>query len=116
MTLSRVVMRWLFAICLAVVTYLFLSSMPAGVPRFPHIDKVFHFGSFFVLSALLYRAFVVPQWLAALLLLTYGLLIEFLQLYTFDRTADFYDWLTDAAGIAAYLFVHGVIERRQQAS
>ena len=73
--------------------------------RIPNIDKIIHFGMYFIMMSVIiieHRKSIknpVNLFLMALIPLSYGVLLEILQLtLTSTRTADFYDALFDAAG------------------
>jgi len=88
----------------------FLCTMPpASVPKIeiiPHLDKVAHFGVFFVQSLLLsllfnfrkIRSYFVIILLSTLLSFLYGGAIELIQDKFFNRESDFFDLLADTAG------------------
>ena len=66
----------------------------------PHLDKVIHFGMFFILSLLIIlTAFI------------YGGLIEILQHYFFNRGGDVWDLAADIAGGIAGCLCYPVTKR-----
>jgi VanZ family protein len=74
----------------------------------PYIDKIVHFGMYFVMMSVIiieHRKNVgnpLNLFLFALIPLSYGILMEILQLeLTTTRSADFFDALSDAAGVLA---------------
>jgi len=74
----------------------------------PNIDKIIHFGMYFVLMTVIiieHRKSLkntINLFLLTLIPLAYGILLEILQLtLTSTRSGDFYDALSDAAGILA---------------
>jgi len=76
--------------------------------NFSFMDKVVHFGMYFVLMTVIileHRKTLKNSrnlFLSALIPLLYGILMEILQLtLTLSRSGDFYDALADAAGILA---------------
>jgi VanZ family protein len=77
-----------------------------NVAKIPHIDKIVHFGMYFLLMSVIIaehrREIKSPAkllWLA-LIPLSYGIIIEVLQAtITTTRSGDFYDALFDAMGI-----------------
>ena len=108
--MTRRVGPWLPAAAWAGVIF-FLSSRPTlpVEPRFPHFDKVAHFGAYAVLGALL--AFAAdrsrtPLAAAVLLGVLYGASDEIHQMYVPGRSPDVLDWAADAAGVitACYLY------------
>ena len=103
----------LFSILVALLL-LFLSLTNAETFRkvqinsIPDFDKVVHFGMYFVLMSVIileHRKNLsnpLNLFLLALIPLSYGILMEILQLtLTTTRTGDFYDALADAAGVLA---------------
>jgi VanZ family protein len=97
-----------------------LTRLPGGVS-----DKVAHFGAYFVLAALTFRATAGGRWAgvtgrAALgafgVAAAYGALDELRQLMTPGRFAGLDDWIADALGAVAALLVGliaaGVMRRR----
>lgn len=90
-----------------------ISSFPSirgeDIPQFdvPNIDKLFHFVEYFILGVLLVRAFsntaVKMRYIyiciaSILIACLYGCADEFHQRFVSQRTADIFDFLTDAAG------------------
>jgi VanZ family protein len=74
--------------------------------RIENIDKIVHFGMYFIMMSVIiieHRKSIrnpVNLFLMALIPLSYGVLMEILQLtLTSTRSGDFYDALFDAAGI-----------------
>jgi VanZ family protein len=75
---------------------------------FPNFDKIVHFGMYFILMSVIiieHRKNLrnpMNLFLLALIPLAYGILMEILQLtLTSTRSGDFYDALSDAAGVIA---------------
>jgi len=68
--------------------------------KIPHLDKVAHFGLFFV-QALLLRLAGVNAPLAFLAALTWGGIDEVHQRFVPGRAAELGDWMADAVGAAA---------------
>jgi VanZ family protein len=103
----------IFSILVALIL-LFLSLANSETFRKVHIssipdfDKIVHFGMYFVLMSVIiieHRKNLsnpLNLFLLALIPLSYGILMEFLQLtLTSTRSCDFYDALADAAGVLA---------------
>jgi VanZ family protein len=101
----------LFSILVSLLL-LYLSLAKSGqfekiqLAKIPNIDKVVHFGMYFVLMAVFileHRRLLKNPWnlfLLALIPLAYGILMEILQFtLTSTRSGDFYDALADAAGV-----------------
>lgn len=91
----------------------YFSSIPGdNIPKFdvPNIDKLFHSIEYFILGALLVRAFsntaTNPKYLyiflASILIASfYGTTDEFHQRFVSGRSCDVFDFLFDAAGSLA---------------
>ena len=76
----------------------------------PHIDKVVHFGMYFLLMSVIIAEHrkrirnLAGLLLLALIPVSYGVLMEIMQYaLTTTRTGDIYDALADAAGVLASL-------------
>ncbi len=76
--------------------------------RIQNIDKIVHFGMYFIMMSVIIiehrKSLRNPAnlFLMALIPLSYGVLMEILQLtLTSTRSGDFYDALFDAAGVMA---------------
>ena len=85
-----------------------------GIPNF---DKIVHFGMYFVLMSVIiieHRKNIknpANLFLLALIPLSYGILMEILQLtLTSTRSGDFYDALADAAGVLASVLLWLIIK------
>jgi VanZ family protein len=106
--MSRV-MAWLPAVAWAVLIFS-LSAQPAlPAPEVPYLDKVAHFGAYAVLGACL--AFAVhrsslPMGLAVFLGAAYGASDEIHQMFVPGRSPDVFDWVADAAGVAASVYLY----------
>lgn len=82
------------------------EDIPNPGLNIPHLDKVVHFGMFFIMSVLL--AYVLEAktrlplrtiyLLAIATALVYGGAIELLQHYFFNRGGDVWDWLANILG------------------
>lgn len=99
---------WILAIVVLV-----LSSMPGSVSHnysILHLDKLAHFGTFFVLSILLLFAykFSKPFFTTALVMALFGLAIEILQLYVPRRVFSMNDITADLLGIMLALIVYRI--------
>lgn len=84
---------------------------------FTNIDKLVHFGMYFVLMSVIifeHRKNLkkpVNLFFLALIPLTFGILMEILQLLlTSTRSGDIYDALADAAGIIACILIWFLIK------
>lgn len=73
-------------------------------------DKMQHFIVFFILSFLLNRASstIHHRIRNVLALLAFGIFIEIMQYLIPGRSADFFDFVADAVGIAAFQFLFSV--------
>ncbi|GAA0871481.1 hypothetical protein GCM10009117_06270 [Gangjinia marincola] len=85
---------------LTIASLISISGIPAA--HTAYADKLFHIGAYFVLSFL--WMFIVHSTLKitfiALLIITYGIIIEFLQQqFTVDRSLDLYDMLANLIGV-----------------
>jgi VanZ family protein len=112
----------LFSILVALVL-LFLSLTNADsfsrieLGDFPNFDKLVHFGMYFILMSVIiieHRKNLsnpLNLFLLALIPLTYGILMEILQLtLTSTRSGDFYDALADAAGVLTSALIWLIIK------
>lgn len=98
----------ILSIAWALLIFYFCTMPSNRIPSFkiPHLDKVAHFGFFFVQSILLSLLFKFQTkksyfriiLLSTLLAFLYGGLIEILQSEFFNRTGDLYDLITDILG------------------
>ncbi len=92
----------------ALLIFYFCSLSSDKIPTFriPHLDKVTHFGFFFVQSVFLSLLFNFQTrksyfqiiLLSTLLAFLYGGVIEILQSKFFDRSGDLYDLIADILG------------------
>ena len=95
--------RWRVVFWLAVVAGVVLALWPHPVPhepRFPGADKVEHALSFALLVWIGWRAGFRSALALAVGLLALGGAIELAQGLTATRSAEWFDWLADAVGIA----------------
>ncbi len=104
--MKRIYYQILFILLLLICTALFFKEVSSGGIRFPHIDKVAHFGVFFILAALFKRAMTLPNWGYILVLAFYGAAVELIQGTLPHRFASFADFIADIAGILCYLACH----------
>jgi VanZ family protein len=106
----------LFSILISVgILYLSLANAnnfnePAFI-NIPYLDKIVHFGMYFSLSLSIYvenRKSITSGerlLLASLVPLSYGILMEILQMFTATRSASLGDGIADLAGIIFALIV-----------
>ncbi|PVX52072.1 VanZ like protein [Balneicella halophila] len=99
-------------ICWAILIFV-LCTMPA--PKvdekvlIPHLDKIAHFGLFFVFSILFLRFLEISRGVSRtlytgivlIIVAIYGGIIEWLQESYFHRSADIFDWGADMIGAIA---------------
>jgi len=98
-------------------TVLVLSSMPgAGVisHSIKNVDKLAHFGAFFLLSLLLLFAykFSKPFFTTILVMALFGFAIEVLNLYVPRRVFSMYDFAADLLGIIVALIIYQMIHSK----
>lgn len=99
--LSGLIILWIliiFALC---------AMPPQDIPdpglEIPHLDKVVHFGMFFIMSLMICYRYERPSLkiiygIAIGFSFLYGGLIEILQHYFFNRGGDVWDLLADVTG------------------
>ncbi|MCK5354014.1 MAG: VanZ family protein [Methyloprofundus sp.] len=88
------------------------SSLPTPL-LFPHQDKLFHAGAYFILAAFTLRAFRHRLTSLAMLLITslifsslYGLSDEWHQSFVPGRMSDIADWMADTLGATLFLAIY----------
>src|SRR5690606_3907531 len=101
------------------IVMLILLLMPSGsmdqAPSFPGFDKLAHTGTFFVLTTLLYREYIIKhqysikKWIAVVKVMVctviFAGMTELAQRYLSpSRTADLWDIFADVLGIALASF------------
>lgn len=79
---------------------LFSSNM-----RYPQIDTIGHFTSFFILTWLVHSPLKVPLVIAVLTVIFYGALTELGQLYLGFRNGEVIDFLADVAGVLFFTLI-----------
>jgi VanZ family protein len=119
MFLKYNLITFLWAIFLLIITLTPGKAMPAtGQWELPYADKVVHFVGFGVLAFLMMRGFCKQKnfnWLrkksllsSFLLAISFGIIIEILQIYVPERSFDLLDILANTtgalAGLGFYLF------------
>lgn len=107
--------QFLFVAAVVFFSYSFMAEVKASLQIFPHIDKVVHFAIFFVLAAIMHRAFNIPVTAHLVLLVIYGGSIELLQSFTPKRQASWLDLLADSLGAVAYFAIYFAWRKRQTA-
>lgn len=95
---------------------LVISSLPGSSVNQPirHLDKLAHFGAFFLLSTLLLFAykFSKPLTFTALIMVLFGLLIEVIQIYVPYRVFSMRDFAADLLGIVFALIVFRILRSK----
>lgn len=95
------------------------EDIPNPRLNIPQLDKVVHFGMFFIMSALLsltleqHTRFTLKKiyFISIATAFTYGGLIEILQHYFFSRGGDIWDWLADISGAVVGCISYPLIKR-----
>ncbi|WP_404341113.1 VanZ family protein [Pseudoalteromonas mariniglutinosa] len=103
--MTRRVYQALFLVSIIVFTFLFAKEVKGVSNLFPHVDKVAHFAIFFVLAAVMDKAFKLPLLVQVLLLAGYGAAIEFMQDMLPYRQASFADFVADFLGASSYFAI-----------
>jgi len=103
------------------IAILILSILPGKtLPKFPeiqNIDKVEHFAAYFLLTICLLiesKQFRTLKQGVLLLLypITYGVLMELLQFFTYDRTPSLLDIVANSLGAIVALLIFQLIRKR----
>lgn len=113
--MTRRVYQAVFLISIVVFTLLFAKEIKSGVTNlFPHVDKVAHFGIFFILAIIMDKAFKFPLYTQVLLLAGYGAAIEIMQDALPYRQASLGDFIADFAGAATYFLLRTIFTPRKK--
>ncbi|KPZ56595.1 VanZ family protein [Pseudoalteromonas sp. P1-25] len=113
--MTRRVYQAVFLISIVVFTLLFAKEIKGGVTNvFPHVDKVAHFGIFFILAIIMDKAFKLPLYTQILLLAGYGAAIEIMQDALPYRQASLGDFVADFAGAATYFLLRSIFTPRKK--
>ncbi|RUO75661.1 hypothetical protein CWI83_09800 [Pseudidiomarina taiwanensis] len=95
-----------FILLLVGLTIAFVAQVDQNqVPRIEHLDKLVHFGAFFLLAWTFHQGFATPWWLALLCLGAYAVLIEWIQSTLPYRSASLGDFIADGLGVLSYFLV-----------
>ncbi|MCQ8878178.1 VanZ family protein [Pseudoalteromonas shioyasakiensis] len=103
--MTRRVYQALFLVSIVAFTVLFAKEVKGAANLFPHIDKVAHFGIFFILAVVMDKAFKIPLWVQILMLAGYGAAIEVMQDMLPYRQASIGDFIADFAGAVSYFVI-----------
>ncbi|MGO2010241.1 MAG: VanZ family protein [Pseudoalteromonas sp.] len=103
--MTRRIYQALFLLSIVAFTFLFAKEIKGAANLFPHVDKVAHFGIFFILAVVMDKAFKIPLWLQILVLAGYGAAIEIMQDMLPYRRASFADFVADFIGAASYFAI-----------
>jgi VanZ family protein len=118
----------LFSITVALLLlYLSLANFQtfntSPISKIPNIDKLVHFGMYFILMSVIILEHrkeiknIRTLILISVLPLVYGIVIEILQMtMTSYRTGDFFDALFDALGVLAALAVWKLVKPKTEES
>lgn len=95
------------------------SALPTPL-LFPHQDKLFHAGAYFVLAAFALRAFRhilvdFPMLIVSSLVFSslYGLSDEWHQSFVPGRMSDIADWVADTVGAIVFLALYAAYHSRR---
>lgn len=105
--LYRLLKRWsfpLFILVFLTVSMGFLIQNPPnmGASTIPHMDKIAHFFLFMILAATMHLAFAPRAWVGLLILLMYGIAIEWIQHHIPGRGAEVMDVVADMLGALTF--------------
>jgi VanZ family protein len=91
---------YLFWGLILIVTALLLVELAPSYSGWPYKDKVEHMAAFAALGILGHLSYPRKSIWVHSGLVAYGLLMEWMQgAFTLTRTASFYDWAADIAGV-----------------
>ena len=106
--------RWLnsFYILFLISLYLFFAPFEDDVPEiFPHLDKIFHFSIFFLMTVFLIVGKLKRNY-ALIFCISYALFTEILQTFLNYRTGSIFDFVSDILGITFAIFFLFFLEKR----
>ncbi|OLF72892.1 hypothetical protein AWH60_14770 [Pseudoalteromonas haloplanktis] len=107
--MTRRVYQAIFLISIVAFTFLFAKEVKGAANLFPHVDKVAHFGIFFLLAIIMDKAFKLPLYAQILLLAGYGAAIEIMQDSLPYRQASLADFVADFIGAASYFLAKALL-------
>lgn len=102
------VYKTLFLISILIFTFLFARDFRGVSTPMPNADKLVHFVIFFILAAVMFRAFKLPVYIHLILLAFYGIAIELMQSTIPYRSASAADVVADFIGAASFFLLLGV--------
>jgi len=111
---TRRVYQAIFLISIVAFTFLFAKEVKGAANLFPHVDKVAHFGIFFLLAIIMDKAFKLPLYSQILLLAGYGAAIEIMQDTLPYRQASLGDFIADFLGAASYFLAKALLALGQK--
>lgn len=111
---TRRVYQAIFLISIVAFTFLFAKEVKGAANLFPHVDKVAHFGIFFLLAIIMDKAFKLPLYAQILLLAGYGAAIEIMQDSLPYRQASLADFVADFIGAASYFLAKALLTLRKK--
>lgn len=105
--MRRIAGRWGPPLLWAAVIFALSSRPRLPSPEVAGFDKVSHFGAFALLAFLLARALDGPRggFRAAAVGMLYGVSDELHQAFVPGRSPDWRDWVADALGVLAGIYV-----------
>ncbi|ADT67756.1 VanZ family protein [Pseudoalteromonas sp. SM9913] len=112
--MTRRVYQAIFLISIVAFTFLFAKEVKGAANLFPHVDKVAHFGIFFLLAIIMDKAFKLPLYAQILLLAGYGAAIEIMQDSLPYRQASLVDFVADFIGAASYFLAKALLTLRKK--
>lgn len=110
--MTRRLYQALFLAILIACTALFAKEVKDITQLFPHIDKVGHFGMFFILTGVMHHAIKAPIWVYALLLISYAGSIEIMQSYLPSRVGSLSDFIADLLGAIFYFTSYWIWQKK----
>jgi VanZ family protein len=110
--MCRLWARWAFFVGIVVSFSVAVYPKDLNVALLDYSDKLDHAVVFFVSALLLKLGWNAKTLHVVVLLLFYGLLMEFIQMFLPVHTADWRDFIADIVGLAIGVMVGTVVQRR----
>ena len=110
--MTRRLYQALFLAVLIACTVLFAKEVKDITQLFPHLDKVGHFGIFFLLTGILHLAIKTPIWIYILLLVFYAAGIEIMQSTLPNRVGSITDFIAALIGVIFYFSCYWVWQKK----